>query len=303
MSEIKLITKNIWKELTSVVKKSKVKSIIAVAYFGQNASKMLPLLDGSILLVDASEHAVKCGQSCPDELLKLYYKGVQIHSHENLHAKLFVVGKTLYCGSTNVSGNSANRLQESLLKTTDKKAVEDAKDFIESLCRIELGEDELKRLCKIYKPPKFIVKNTTDKIIQPEFHVCKVFIRDYNSKELVELEYGKVQAEKLVPKKSRHLLESISFLRPIAFKKGDNILQIVTENNKKYVRPIGKLIHVRKWKSGEKDKFMCFVEVPDKNEKLLELVLKRLTDLDAKSLLRAGKKSIELEKRINALWR
>lgn len=303
MSEVKLITKNIWKELTGVVKKSKVKSTIAVAYFGQNASKMLPLLDGSILLVDASEHAVKCGQTCPDELLKLYYKGVQIYSHENLHAKLFVVGKTLYCGSTNVSGNSANRLQESLLKTTDKKVVKDAKEFIDSLCRIELGEDELKKLSKIYRPPKFVAKNTTDKTVQPEFHVCKVFIRDYNSKELVELKYGKVQAEKLVPKKSRHLLESISFLRSIAFKKGDNILQIVTENNKKYVRPIGKLIHIRKWKSGEKDKFMCFVEVRDKNEKPLELVLKRLTDSDAKSLLRAGKKSIELEKRINGLWR
>ena len=90
---IKLITKKIWSTITKAVKLSKTKSIVAVAYFGQNGSSMLPIKKGSTLLVDASEKAVKSGQTCPDELLKLYQKGVHIYSLENLHAKLFVIGK------------------------------------------------------------------------------------------------------------------------------------------------------------------------------------------------------------------
>ena len=34
MSTINLVTKNIWSELTSAVKGSRLKSIVAVAYFG-----------------------------------------------------------------------------------------------------------------------------------------------------------------------------------------------------------------------------------------------------------------------------
>lgn len=68
---IKLLTGNIWSELTKTVRKSRLKSIVAVAYFGKNAANMLPLSKGSVLLVDASVTALKNGQTCPDELLKL----------------------------------------------------------------------------------------------------------------------------------------------------------------------------------------------------------------------------------------
>ena len=130
-----LITNNIWQTLTSALKNTNGKSIVAVAYFGQNGAKMLPLKKGDILVVDASEKALKTGQTCPDELLKLYNKGVQVYSFDNLHAKLFLIGNVLYCGSTNVSGNSAKRLKEAILTTNDKIAIEDAKTFIKSLCQ------------------------------------------------------------------------------------------------------------------------------------------------------------------------
>jgi response regulator of citrate/malate metabolism len=52
---VTLITKNIWATLTKAAKLSKTKSMVAVAYFGQQGSSMLPLKKGSMLLVDASE--------------------------------------------------------------------------------------------------------------------------------------------------------------------------------------------------------------------------------------------------------
>ena len=86
-------------------------------------------------------------------------------------------------------------------------------------------------------------------------------------------------------------------------KKGDTILQIVKEDTKSYVSPVGKLIHIRKWSNGNKRKYFCFVEVPDKRRKNLEVVKKQLNDWDAKSILRGGKKNLALETNIKALWK
>jgi len=303
MSTINLITKNIWPELTNTVKGSRVKSIVAVAYFGQSGANMLPLSKGSILLVDASITALKNGQTCPDELLKLYYKGVHIYSLENLHAKLFVIGNTLYCGSANVSGNSANRLKETLLKTTDKDAIADAKVFINSFCRIELGDDEITRLSKFYKPPKFFGGPRNVNNDNTEFHICKLSLSEYSEEEEDQAEKGREVANKNRVNKSRHRIDEYLWTGEIKFKKGDTILQIVKEDAKSYGSPVGKLIHIRKLSNGDKTKYFCFVEVPDKRRKNLEVIKKQLSEIDAKAILRGGKKNIELETSIKGLWK
>ena len=41
-------------------------------------------------VVDASEHAVKSGQTNPSELIAFLRSGVEVHSAENLHAKVYV---------------------------------------------------------------------------------------------------------------------------------------------------------------------------------------------------------------------
>lgn len=303
MSTINLISKNIWSELTSAVKSSRLKSIVAVAYFGQNGANMLPLSKGSILLVDASINSLKKGNTCPDELLKLYYKGVHIYSLGNLHSKLYVIGKTLYCGSANVSGHSAKHLKETLLKTTNEDSVADAIKYIKSFCRIELGDDEITRMKKFYKPPKFFGGPRNEKNDNAEFHICKLVVRNWTDEELNQSEKGREAAEKNRINRSRHKVDEFVYSRQISFKKGDTILQIIKEDEKTYVSPIGKLIHIRKWSNGDKTKYFCFVEVPDKRRKNLEVVKKQLNEWDAKSILRGGKKNVALETNIKALWK
>lgn len=70
-----IITESPWETLTNRVKSSSRPCHVAVAYFGKGASKLLPLPPDSRLVVDASDGAVKSGQTCPDELLKLQRKG------------------------------------------------------------------------------------------------------------------------------------------------------------------------------------------------------------------------------------
>src|SRR4051812_17837057 len=58
----RLFIEGLWPELTRTARKCRQRCAVAVAYFGKGASKLLPLLRGSTLVVDASERAVTSGQ-------------------------------------------------------------------------------------------------------------------------------------------------------------------------------------------------------------------------------------------------
>jgi hypothetical protein len=49
-----ILTKNIWEEITAAAKNSKTRSFVAVAYLGRNGAQLLPLTNGSKLVIDAS---------------------------------------------------------------------------------------------------------------------------------------------------------------------------------------------------------------------------------------------------------
>lgn len=307
---ITLITKNIWPTLTKAAKLSKTKSMVAVAYFGQKGSSMLPLKKGSILLIDASEKAVKSGQTCPDELLKLYYKGVQIYSLENLHAKLFVIGKELFIGSTNVSGNSSMLLQEAIVKTNDKQAIEDAKNFIEShTSKIEMGEEQLSRLQKLYCPPKFTgvklqsKKRKSISINNSSFMVYKLENGSWSEKENEEADKGREIAKSNRINKSRHKLDEFKWVGNLVAKKGDTILQIIDEGNKVYVSPPGTLIHMRKWNNGKKTTNFCYVEIPDKRRKNINVLKKQFGAKTFKLINRNGRKNKAVAEDLISLWK
>lgn len=51
---------------------------VAVAYFSEGASSLLPLAKGSRLVVNASERCVASGQTCPADLIKLVERGVAV---------------------------------------------------------------------------------------------------------------------------------------------------------------------------------------------------------------------------------
>lgn len=306
---VTLITKNIWATLTKAAKLSKTKSMVAVAYFGQQGSNMLPLKKGSTLLVDASEKAVKSGQTCPAELLKLYFNGVQIYSLENLHAKLFVIGKELFIGSTNVSGNSCKLLQEAIVKTNDKQAIEDAKAFIESHTgKIEMGEEQLNRLSKMYNPPKNMgVRNPSSKSLQkekaPSFQVVKLKNITLSEQENEQVEIGAADAKKHRINKSRHSVDDFILDGKVNLIKGDIIMQIVDEGNNVYVTPAGTLIHMRNWSNGKKNKTCCFVEIPNKRRKNINVLKKQLSAKTFKLINRNGRKNKAVAEELISLWK
>ena len=62
-SEERFVGGRVWATLTNAAKRSSGQSYIAVAYFGKGAARLLPLTRGSYLVVDASDMAVKSGQT------------------------------------------------------------------------------------------------------------------------------------------------------------------------------------------------------------------------------------------------
>jgi len=305
-----LITEKVWQTITGAAKKTRYKSFVAVAYFGQGGARMLPLSKGSLLLVDASEKAVKSGQTCPAELLKLYNKGVHIFSLENLYSKLFILGNNLFIGSANVSSRSESILEEALMKTTDKKSVEDAKKYIRSFCKIELGDEHLKKLQKIYNPPKIrnykILKINKKRVTNnlPSLFTYSLETGTCNDdKELMQLETERKIATKKRINKSRHIVDEFKLENiNIAPKQNDIILQIFYDKKFTYVSPPGRLIHIRKWSNGNKITFFCFVEVPDKRRKGFKAFTKKLKPSERKEINRNGKRSKAFTEKIYNLW-
>ena len=149
-----LLTSGIWPRITALVRRSR-RADVAVAWCAAGSRKLLPLKQGSVLVTNLSEDAVKAGQTKPQELLPLVRRGVEVHSVRNLHAKAFAFDDTAVIGSTNASTNSSNTLIEAVLLTTDASAVKNARAFVRSLGGDLVGEAELKRLARMWKPPRF----------------------------------------------------------------------------------------------------------------------------------------------------
>ena len=68
--------------------------LVAVPFLGKGAIRRLPLQAGDLLIVRLDEATVKSGQTSPFEIGKFLRKGVEVHAQSNLHAKVFVFGKT-----------------------------------------------------------------------------------------------------------------------------------------------------------------------------------------------------------------
>ena len=122
-----------WTPITAAVGKSKRKVTAAIAFIGVEAPTLLPLKSGDILVCDASSERIKDGTTSAKALATFHKRGVEIYSYPQLHAKVIVLQKRAFVGSSNASTNSDENLSEAVLETTDGATVEASRTFAESL--------------------------------------------------------------------------------------------------------------------------------------------------------------------------
>lgn len=90
---------------------------------------------GDTLIADASENAIKTGQTSAAVLQEMFGRGVAVYHCAGLHAKLLVIDEKLIVGSGNASGSSANRLLAAAILTSDATLVAQAQSFLFQLAK------------------------------------------------------------------------------------------------------------------------------------------------------------------------
>ncbi len=276
-----LLTDGTWQVITRLAEKSR-SARVAVAYFGQGASRLLPLKAGSVLVVDLSKAAVRSGQTCPDEIIKLLRRGVEVHSCSNLHAKVFVFGRRAIIGSPNVSRNSERGLIEAAVETTDPEVVSSCKAFVDSLRGEHVDLDYARRLAKIYNPPKFAGNAASRTPRHSPLWAVPLVLEDWEAEDNEVFERNKTAAEKKLKDQQRFRLDSYiwtggGFRRPL--RAGELILQVIKEAPRRVMlTPASRVILIRRYHTKKEERMMVFLRTPKVRRKNLADVKARLAE-------------------------
>lgn len=137
-------TEDIWPQITALCKSGR--GHVAVAFLGSGSYELLPLAEGSVLVVNASLDAVKLGLTNPSELIKFVKKKVKVHTAQDLHAKVFAFPHRVMIGSANASRNSVRYWQEAAVASSEDAIIEEAHAFVKRMCGQRLTLAELRAL-------------------------------------------------------------------------------------------------------------------------------------------------------------
>ena len=275
----KLLTDHTWDRITELAKNAKV-GMVAVAYFGQGASRLLPLKKGSVLILDLSLSAVKSGQTCPAEVSKLIRRGVEVHTCSNLHAKVFVLGERAIIGSANVSHRSASSLIEAAVDTTDPLIVAQCRKFINGLRGEHVDLLYAKKLAKLYKPPLIAGGHSNRTPQHAPLWVVPLIREDWDEEDNRAYEKGEPVAKKKLKDEARFMMNEFPcdkawFRRDLRV--GELILQATTEADKRVMlTPISRVILIRRYEVDGKEKMMVFLRTPKVRRKDLKAVKARI---------------------------
>lgn len=250
-----LLGSDVWSRITQLA--AKKRAYVAAAYCGAGARKLLPIPRGSVLVVDMSLHAVKCGQTNPTEIRRFIKAGVEVHSVENLHAKVFVVGGRAIVGSSNVSQHSASGLVEAAIETTDPKVVDACRGFVESLCGEAVEVEHAEEMAKEYRPPKFGAgrhardrsgRKRTVPVHRPLWAV-PLQVNVWDETDFEQEKAGLPDAWRRIDKKLEKLDDFVWAGAAFAtrIKKKDLVLQVTRDDGKVLISPAAHVVELRRY--------------------------------------------------------
>lgn len=246
---------------------------------------MLPLCAGSLLSVDMSKRAVRSGQTKPSEVLKLIRKGVDVHSIEGLHAKVFVAGSEAFIGSANASAHSKTTLVEAVLRTERRSVITQARRFVESLRGQLVGPEEAKAMQKLWRPPRFFVRKPSQ-VPKPSPLRFRLWLVSVDAEQLDEDETRERAAGRRIARKrlrsSRLFTVDEFFCACSGLSKrlqlGDRVVQIIREDTRQVmVAPPSAVVAIRRFQTKSGRRAAVYLEAPkDRRRKSLKRVRQRL---------------------------
>lgn len=143
MVSTELITGKVWSTIQNAAGRRIGRKYAAVAYIGIDGPVLLSDFGaGDILVCNAGDNALRSGATHPSALKTLIDRGVEVFSHNRLHAKVYVLGGTAIIGSANASSNAAIHLEEAVIKSADRTIAAEARQFIKTMGRGGTAVDE-----------------------------------------------------------------------------------------------------------------------------------------------------------------
>lgn len=206
-----LLSTQLWPRLKSLAKQAKRKHA-AIAYVTDDTKIRFGKDD--VLVTDASDEAIKSGQTNAMVLRAAFERKAVIFSVPGLHAKVYVFDKYAAIGSANLSLHS-EQLVEAALLTDQPTAVSSARLFIEQLkFGAELVDESfIQRVCKIEVSPrinsKFNARSKRSKDRVSRSWLVGLKPVDEKPEGQSHVEKGLAQAEKQVS----HQDSSVSWIR------------------------------------------------------------------------------------------
>lgn len=270
-----LLTDGIWPRITALAKQRK--GIVAVAYLARRARTLLPLLRGSLLVVNASERTVGAGLTDPAELRWFLKRGVEVYSVENLHAKVFVFGDTAIIGSTNVSQHSAGRLLEAAVLVRTRPVVAACRKFVVDMTEVQLTLPQVERLSKLYRPPTFPGEKQVRRAQQKSKR--RRIVSEHPPLWLVSLDHDtwddedREQAKKARPGARAKIHRATEELDEFQYtgkpfcerlSEGDLVIQVWSEGRKYYVSQAAHVVKLKRYTKGprKRESMIVFLGVP-----------------------------------------
>ncbi len=220
-----------------------------------------------MLVLNISEEAVRSGHVCPKDVLTLLRHGVKVHSVANLHAKVFVAGRTVFVGSTNASRTSADTLIEAVVQTTDANLVRQTVEFVKYLGGDPVREEYARQLLPLWQPPQGRTNRPAK--VPPQRSrtwIVQLTTTPWDPEDHAAEKRGEPVARRRLGRPRLNDVEDFcwtgaDFARRV--KKGDLVVQVFEDRPKHHlVSPPLRVLHLVNYRSGRGHRSVVFLEKP-----------------------------------------
>lgn len=125
----RILSTDLWKQVRAKAAKAKRRQA-AIAFVTRD---LIGFKSGDRLVVSASNHAIRTGETDAKLLIQLFDRGVELYDCPGLHGKVLLLDDTAVIGSAKLSASSESKLVEVALMTDAPATVSQVASLIEQL--------------------------------------------------------------------------------------------------------------------------------------------------------------------------
>lgn len=269
--QVFLSTPSLWTTIAAPARRNRGRNLVAVPYVSAGARKLLKLGRGDVLLSALTKANCQSGAMCPSELRTFRDQGVRLYQQADLHAKVYLLGRTLIVCSANLSGPSRDRLDETGVLSTERSCVREAMAWFRARLIQPVMPKWLKECERVYRPPRNPVGGRRSRN-GPDLPAMRIWLMRVSPIDPPDEEAAIRKAGEAIARQRKTRGTSVEWLRFTGRPRfldrasdGDAIVQVWEGGRGQglEVYPLARLLHHRMGRLGQKGRVVyLWVEEP-----------------------------------------